>query len=145
MPRKIERAHRFQLKRKVKKGSPAAVSPLAGRRDAARIPSGPEAPQVISPCVLLVLRTDGVLDVPSLCGVSGGWGSRRRTPTSGSRWARACSAPTRSSAPPGSGTRPRRSAGGRSSRAPRKKEKWPTFTSAGCFHIQVMKRQLRSS
>jgi len=50
---------------------------------------------------------------------AGGWGSRRRTPTSGSRWARPRSAPTRSSASHGSGTRRRRSGGGRSSRAPR--------------------------
>lgn len=50
---------------------------------------------------------------------AGGWGSRRRTPTSGSRWARPRSAPTRSSASPGSGTRRRHSGGGRSSRAPR--------------------------
>ncbi len=47
-------AHRFQLKRRGEnKKLTGGFSPLAGRRrDAARIPSGPEAPQVISisPC-----------------------------------------------------------------------------------------------
>jgi hypothetical protein len=99
----------------------------AGRNNAAQLPAGPETPQVsCSPSVVICLclsvpLNPQFLDV-LLCvyvGMADGWGSRRRTPTSSSRWARPCSAPTRSSASPGSGTRRPLSAGGRSSPARR--------------------------
>ena len=56
---------------------------------------------------------------------SGGWVLRRGTPTSLSRWARACYAHMRFLAPRGSGMRHHRLAGGRSSHGPRYGRWWP--------------------